>query len=143
MLAQIALAAIFVAAFAGAAFAQADKRQSGVGYPSVAAALEAVKAKPGVRVSVQDGWTVIAEQGGLVLGTFTPPGHPAHPTVARREAKQHANAAWYVDQRVLCQAAKAACDKINAEFVELNNQMRRAIERDGPRPDRVPPARAK
>jgi hypothetical protein len=44
---------------------------------------------------------------------------------------------------MLCQAAKAACDKINAEFVELNNQMRRAIERDGPRPDRVPPARAK
>ena len=136
MIVRLALSVMITIAFADLAVAQpAQKPSSGIGYPSVAAALEAVKAKPSVRVSVQDGWTVIAEQGGLVLWTFTPLGHPAHPTVARREAKQHTNGAWYVDQRVLCQAAKAACDKINAEFVELNSKMRRAIERDGPRPD--------
>ncbi len=140
MLTRLALVGILAAVLVAPAFAQAvDKKASPIGYPTVAAALEAVKAKPGVRVFVQEGWTVIAEPGGLTLWSFAPPGHPAHPTVVRRELKQQANGAWYVYQRVLCQAHKASCDKINAEFVELNNAMRRALERDQPRPDKLPP----
>ena len=97
-----------------------------------------MKAKPGVQVTTRDGWTVIADKGGSMLWTFTPPGHPAHPTVARREGMQRADGSWYLNQNVLCEAAKATCDKINAEFVELNNQMRREIKRARARPDRVP-----
>jgi hypothetical protein len=135
MLARITLTGIFVAAFAEAAFAQADKDQSGIGYPTVAAALEAVKAKPGVRVSVRDGWTVMDDRATMTVWSFTPTGHPAHPTAVRREVKQAKDGSVSVQQSVLCQAQKPACDKINAEFVELNNKMRRAIERDRPRSD--------
>ena len=87
---------------------------------------------------------MIAEQGGLTVWDI----YAARPSCAsdggvRREAKQH-------DERprgtsinaCFAKPPKAACDKINAEFVELNSKMRRAIERDRPRPDRLPPASA-
>ena len=119
MLARLALAGVLTAVLAGAVFAQADKRQSGVGYPTVAAALEAVKAKPGVRVPVQDGWTVMEDRAAMTMWSFTPAGHPAHPTVARREVKQAKDGSISIQQSVLCQAQKPACGKVNAELVEL------------------------
>jgi hypothetical protein len=53
------------------------------GYANVAHALESIRVKDGVKISVQSGWTVIQDQQ-FSLWSFTPPGHPAHPAVAHR-----------------------------------------------------------
>ena len=103
-------------------------RQSSIGYPSVAAALDALRARKDVRVSAQDGWTVITENGGLTLWSFTPPGHPAHPAAIKRVMSQK-DGAWYVNMNVLCQADKAPCNQLAQEFKVLNERMRESIER--------------
>jgi hypothetical protein len=47
---------------------------SSIGYKTVAEALDAVKAKPGVAVTVTqpDSWTIVSEPGGMVVWSFTP-----------------------------------------------------------------------
>ena len=136
MIVRLALPVMITVAPADLALAQpVQKPSSGIGYPSVAAALDAVKSKPGVRVTVQQGWIVIEDRATMTVWSFTSPGNPAHPAAVRREVKQAKDGSVNIEQRVLCEAAKGPCDKINAEFVELNNKMRRAIERDRPRSD--------
>jgi hypothetical protein len=140
MRARLALAGVLAAALAGTAFAQsAGKLSSNIGYPTVATAYAAVQAKPGVRVTVRDGWTIMEDRASMTVWSFTPPGHPAHPSVARREVRQAKDGRVSIQHSVRCEAAKAACDKLNAEFRELNDRIRRQLERDQPRPDRLPP----
>src|ERR1700738_1060328 len=81
----IAATAFFLLAMP--AFAQqtdqpANPPTSSVGYPSVATALAALQARNDVKTWIQDGWTVIED--GMTLWSFTPAGHPAHPSVAKR-----------------------------------------------------------
>ena len=113
---------ISVAAFAQ----QGSPRLSSIGYPSVAAALEALKAKSDIKTSVQAGWTVVED--GMTLWSFTPPGHPAHPAAIKRTLVEK-DGAWHVEMNALCQADKTACDKLMAEFQALNEKMRESIER--------------
>ena len=80
-------------------------------------------------VSSQSGWTVITENGGLTLWSFTPPGHPAHPAAVKRVMSQK-DGAWYVNMNVLCQADKAPCDQLVQDFKLLNERMRESIERN-------------
>ncbi len=119
------------------------EQTSSIGYPSVAAAMEALRARKDVRISVQAGWTVVIEKNGLTLWSFTPQGHPAYPAVVKRTASKK-DGAWFINMSVLCQAEKAPCDKLVEDFKLLNEQMRQSIERehkvqqgvpeDGPRP---------
>ena len=140
---RLILAGVLAAAFAASAFAQsAGKLSSNIGYPTVATAYAAVQTKPGIRVSVRDGWTIMEDRASMTVWSFTPPGHPAHPSAVRREVRQAKNGTVSIQQSGRCEAAKAACDKLNAEFVELNDRMRRQLERDQPRPDRLAPAGA-
>jgi hypothetical protein len=106
---------------AGAVLAQ------GVEYPSVAAALTALKAKPGVTVSANDGWTIITD--GNVNWSFTPANHYAHPAVGRRELKGD-QGRFFVETRILCQAQKAACDRLRDDYALLDRRMNEAIQRD-------------
>jgi len=106
-----------------------ETRQSSIGYPSVATALDALRARNDVRVSTEGGWTVITEIGGRILWSFTPPGHPAHPAAIRRVMSQK-DGAWYVTMNVLCQADKVPCDQLVQEFNVLNERMREFIERN-------------
>ena len=130
MMRTVPLAFVAVSIGAAVALAQpADRsRPSGVGYPTVAAALEAMRAKRGVNVSIQSGWTIIEDRANLTLWSFTPAGHPAYPAVVRRVMTQK-DGAWFVTMGVLCEAAKSACDKLVLEFRELNKKMREDIER--------------
>src|SRR5262245_12315570 len=66
--------------------AEKPNSPAGVGFKSVAEALSALKARPGAKISVTqpDSWTIITEQGGSVVWSFTPATHPAHPAVVRR-----------------------------------------------------------
>src|SRR2546422_3457337 len=102
---------------------QSATRNASIGYPSVAAALGALRVRKDVGVAVRDGWTVMTEEGGLTLWSFTPDSHPAHPAVVRRQISQK-DGAWYVDMNTLCEATKAACDKLVEDFRVLNERMR-------------------
>src|SRR5260221_7853769 len=102
--------------------------QAGVGYPSVAAALDALKARNDVRISVQGGWTIVDDPRDGSLWSFTPPNHPAHPAVVKRNPVQK-DGSMFIQMRALCQADKAACDKLMAEFQELNSKIAADIQR--------------
>lgn len=106
---------------------QGAARNASIGYPSVAAALGALRARKDVKVSVQGGWTVVTEQDGLTLWSFTPEGHPAYPAAVRRQVVQK-DGAWYVNMNALCEATKVACDKLMEDFKVLNERMRQSIE---------------
>lgn len=111
-----------------AAEAQQSDSGRGIGYPSVAAALEALKARSDVRISVQGGWTIVSDPANKALWSFTPSGHPAHPAAVKRSTVQK-DGAVFIDMRALCQAEKHACDKLIAEFRELNDKIRADMER--------------
>jgi hypothetical protein len=118
------------------AFAQAPEAQSGpdrpsaIGYATVAEALAALKAKPGVQVETTkpDGWTIINEPDH-VQWSFTPNAHSAYPAVVRRAIKQNADGGIAIETSALCQAEKAPCDKLVAEFAELNERIRQAVQK--------------
>jgi hypothetical protein len=95
---------------------------SSLGYPTVAAALEALQKRADVAVSREGGWTIINDRASLTLWSFTPEGHPAHPAAIRRKiVEERGN--LYVQMNVLCEASKAACDALVADFNKLNQQM--------------------
>ncbi|MBV6322932.1 DUF4019 domain-containing protein [Duganella violaceipulchra] len=99
----------------------------GIGYPTVAAALEALKSKQGARVSTRDGWTIVDDRPANAIWSFTPAGHPAHPAVVRRGIVEQGGGI-HVAMTALCQADKVACDKLIEEFKELNAGMAQALQ---------------
>jgi hypothetical protein len=101
---------------------------SKIGYPTVAAALEGVRARSGVQVSNQGGFTVITEPATQTLWTFTPAGHPAHPAAVRRAVVKEGDDI-FIEMDVKCEAAKPACDALVAEFHTLNDRIRENLNR--------------
>lgn len=97
-------------------------------YPTVAAALEGLRAKAGVSVRNESGFTVVQDSAAMTIWTFTPAGHAAHPAVVRRAIVQRGNDI-FVDMQVKCEAAKPACDTLTAEFQALTEQMRQSLNR--------------
>lgn len=118
------------------AFAQAGR---GIGYPTVAAALTALKARSDVDISVQGGWTIVDDKPANAVWSFTPAHHPAHPAVVRRAVVSRGGAA-VMDMTALCQASKAACDKLMDEFNELNARMSQSIREGGANRERARPS---
>ena len=111
-----------------AAGAQQSEPARGIGYPSVAAALDALKARSDVRIENQGGWIIVTDRKDSTLWSFTPPGHAAHPAAVKRAILQQ-DGAIYVQMRILCQADKAPCDKLVADFEALNEQMKAEIQK--------------
>ena len=102
---------------------------SSIGYPTVAAALEALRKDPQAHFSTQDGWTVVSatENGNPVVWSFTPEGHPAHPAAVKRTAVHEKDGAWTLEMAVLCGGTKPACDKLLEDFKELNERMKESL----------------
>jgi hypothetical protein len=128
---MLRLSAVLAAALslmATVSFAQQPNapRKSSIGYPSVGAALEALRAKAGAKLSIQGGWTVIED--GLTIWSFTPTGHPAHPAVVKRTIVTRGDSI-FIDLSGLCHAQKQACDKLMAEYQELNKKARELMHR--------------
>jgi hypothetical protein len=131
--------ALIATLFAGAAVAQtavappelAPGAQSNIGYSTVAEALEALKAKPGVTLSVTqpDAWVIISEPDRRTVWSFTPESHYAYPAVVKRTIKVDANGNVFVETGALCQAQKAPCDRLIQEFMELNERMRESVQK--------------
>jgi hypothetical protein len=126
----IIAAATGILAAAGQASAQSAGSAPGAGipYPTVAAALAALKAKPGVKFDQEDGWTMAKDTDGANW-SFTPNNHYAHPSVGRRSIEQDSGR-FFVRTQILCQASKAACDRLHADYALLDKRMNEAIQRD-------------
>jgi hypothetical protein len=130
-----AISAAFVAMFVclgavGAQPASADATgASAIGYTSVAEALDALKAKPGVTVNITkpDSWVIVTEPGNGGQWSFAPSGHYAHPAVVRRILKVHSEGGVYIEMSALCQAEKDSCDRLLKEFEQLNEQIRQSV----------------
>jgi hypothetical protein len=95
-----------------------------IGYPSVAAAFEALKAIDGLNVAQQEDWILIEdERVSLTLWSFTRPGHPAHPSAVRRLVAER-NGDLSIDMRVRCEAANSACRELVRDFDARNEKLR-------------------
>jgi hypothetical protein len=126
------VAAAGLAASAGPLQAQSPAAKPtptpGIPYHTVAEALSALKAKSGVKFSTGDGWTFADDTDGAQW-SFTPSNHYANPSVGRRELHQQGSR-FFVVTRILCEAQKPACDKLNKDYELLNQRMNEAIQRD-------------
>ncbi len=121
-----AIAGAFVPA--GPVAAQPSGPTPGIPYQTVSAALAALKAKQGVKFSTSDGWTFADDTDGAQW-SFTPPNHYANPSVGRRELHQQGSR-FFVVTRILCEAPKAACDRLHKDYELLNKRMNEAIQRN-------------
>lgn len=120
---------VFFAAFLAVEIAGAQQGSGGrgIGYPSVAVALEALKARNDVQISNQGGWIIVNDKMANALWSFTPPDHPAYPAAVRRAVVQRGTAVS-IEMTALCQAEKSACDKLMAEFKELNEKTAASVQ---------------
>lgn len=100
----------------------AEAPASTIGYPTVAAALQALRAQQGVRIAVQDGWTIANDPDGPTLWSFAPVGHAAYPAVVRRRFVK-AGEGMSLAMDVHCEADKVPCDDLVRSFQQLNAQM--------------------
>lgn len=107
---------------------------SGIGYPSPAAALTALRAKPGVSVKEENGWIIANDPDEKALWTFTTAGHPAHPAAVKRLVIEKDGAA-HIQMSVTCGAQKAACDRLVQQFKELNESISRSMTTADPAVD--------
>ena len=83
---------------------------SGIEYLTLEEALSALHAKAGVTFKEQDGWLVADDSDAIVIWLFTPPGHPAYPSMIKRHIVNGPDGA-YMDTAIRCLASKAVCDK--------------------------------
>ncbi|OEC35682.1 molecular chaperone DnaJ [Pseudomonas sp. 21C1] len=106
------------------AFSAFASENSSIGYKTVELALKALKSKEGINLSSQGGWTIIEdkEDSNLVLWSFTPDSHPAHPAAIKRKVVER-NQKIYIQMSALCQAKKEDCDKLMQEFEQLNQNI--------------------
>ena len=95
----------------------ADEDFAAIGYDSVAATLEALRAEPSAQFREQKGWIVVAsrEGGDAVEWFFTPEDHAAHPAVVKRTAFER-DGIGMIDLVALCQAEQAVCDRLLDDF---------------------------
>jgi hypothetical protein len=100
-----------------------DRSGAVIEYASVAEALQSLRAKPGVKFRDEKGWTVVDDRtpGFADVWSFTPAGHPAHPSVVKRTVIQK-NGAIQIAMSVMCESQKPACDQLVADFNALNQQ---------------------
>lgn len=100
--------------------------RSDIGYASVAAALQDLPTKPGVTVSVREGWTIVDDAANSTLWSFAPVGHAAYPAVVKRTVMNR-DGQTFLDMRALCQAKKAPCDALMAQFQQMNTEMQKSF----------------
>jgi len=108
-----------------------EQPQSTVGYPTAAAALAALHAKPGVEFSTQDGWTIATDADTNTVWSFPPERDPAYPAVVKRQLTAAPNGAVDVHMDVLCAASKTACDDLVRAFERMNDEAQSQLKGGG------------
>ena len=125
---RLPVALVLVVALADVAAAQSAVGETTPEYPTATAALEALRGKSGVKISVQSGWTVIEDKSTLSLWSFTPPGHAAYLSAIHRKVVQEGNNI-FLKMDVLCAATKPVCEALVADFEKLNGKVRDELKR--------------
>ena len=112
---KLAALALLFPAWALAANVEPPKIGSPVGYATVAKAFAAMKAKPGVRIGTDNGFTTIKD--GTTLWLFTPEGHDAHPSAAKIEETE-VEGGVAVELKILCEAPIPPCEALSREIAD-------------------------
>jgi hypothetical protein len=104
-------------------------RSSGIGYPSVAAALADLHSKPEVIFREEGGWIIAEDRRHYTLWSFATEGDPAYPSVVKRTAVQGSGGNVIMNMNILCESKQdAACDQLAANFNELNERARDSLK---------------
>jgi len=88
-------------------------------YTSVAAALQALQARPDVHFSTENGWTIATDEAHHTIWSFAPRGYPAYPAVVKRFVVPRKTGS-IVNMNVYCEASKDACDDLVRTFSRMN-----------------------
>jgi hypothetical protein len=118
--AMVGLCMLALMVWEGSAFAQ-----SRIEYKTVEEARTALLAKPGVSSQDESGWLVVNDAN--VMWTFAPQNHEANPAVVRRQIVEQ-DGGLFIHTELLCEAAKAPCDRLHKTFEDLNAQMMKAMQ---------------
>lgn len=121
-----ASATLLISASAMADEGLPEAPRSTIGYESVAKALEALRARRDVSISVQGGWTIVDDTSNKTFWSFSPPSYPAYPAAVKREIKE-GKGGIYVAMDIHCEASKAACDQLVVDFQKLNESVRQSM----------------
>jgi hypothetical protein len=103
-----------------------ESPNSTVGYPTVAAALDGLRADAKVKFGSQAGWAVAIDDADKTIWSFAPAGDPSYPSVVKRQIVP-AGGGVAVQMTVLCQSTKQACDNLVREFEQLNDRMKASL----------------
>jgi hypothetical protein len=104
------------------------KKSSGIGYPSVAAALADLHSKPEVIFREEGGWIIAEDRNHYTLWSFATEGDPAYPSAVKRTAVQESGGNVTMSMNILCESNQDACDKLVANFNELNERARDSLQ---------------
>lgn len=128
-----ALALVLATLLVAAGAARADGAAAPVpqrlefGYPSPEAALADLRGRQGVVVFEQNGWTVADDKPNRTWWSFTPAGHPAHPSGVKRVIVQAPNGDVSIAMSAKCGAPDDACEALLIEFHLMNDQLRQRL----------------
>lgn len=101
---------------------EAAKGGSDIGYATVAEAREGLARKRGATTTdTPEGWRIVVEKKPEAVWSFAPAGHPAFPSVVRRAAVKR-KGGTYIEMSAICEADKAACDRLIREFQAMNQK---------------------
>jgi hypothetical protein len=94
---------------------------------------ERIKQLPGATMppSRSPDFDVVSLRGEL--WNFTKKSHPAYPSVACRRIVKVADGGMRVETQLRCYAAKAACDRLAADYTALDKQMMEAMKQQAPK----------
>lgn len=103
-----------------------ELKPSPISYESVQEAFDALSADPELTQSEYQGWTVFSArvEGVYVIWSFTPEGHPVHPSAVKREIVSR-DGELLIAMSVLCHSNRPDCDLLVQQYEELNEDIKR------------------
>lgn len=97
---------------------------SSTGYSSPAAALAALRAKPGVKIREENGWIVVNDPSENAFWSITTPQLAPHPAAVKRRLVEK-DGAIRMEMTVQCGAPKPICDRMVQVFQETDRNLTR------------------
>jgi|SRR5579862_3224770 hypothetical protein len=100
-----------------------EQANGSIGYTTVAAALNDLRAHPGIVFRTQGGYTIADDNAAKTIWVFTSEGQPAYPAAIKRAIVTNTQGGTSLETSVLCEASKTACDDVVRTFEALNARM--------------------
>jgi hypothetical protein len=112
-----------------------ESNQDTIGYSTVDEAMTALRMRPDVEISEQQGWIVVADRKNYTFWSFAPKTNPAYPAAVKRRIVQEGDD-LKIQMDVLCQAAKEPCDALVRDFQAMNERLRQFTRSRAATPNR-------